>query len=110
MATPASKRKRNHMIEESSDSEEDSLSFSSDSSDSGSEVCNDVGSSSTMEISDGSNDPTIFISKDGTRWSETFPDDVSKDYFAPKIIDHVPKCSLNSQNQESLTGNLIKYF
>ena len=103
--TPSAKRIR---IEgETYDSDEDSLICEDYSSaELGSEIGVDMlSNSSIMDISDGSNDPAIFVAKDGTKWKEFFPDDVPRDQFSPKIIDHIPKISDRCQNVESLTGN-----
>ena len=65
----------------------------------------DLGSNSSMDISD-SNDDSVYLSKDGTKWKEFFSDTVSPASFSPNLVNHSPMVNAICDNMESLTGDL----
>ena len=107
LPSPSAKRVRIETYDSDADSP---ISEISSSSELGSEIVDLISTSSTIELSDGSNDPTVFMAKDGTKWKELIPDDVPRDHFSPNTVNHFPKFSDKCQNVKLLTGNLFLYY
>ena len=62
-----------------------------------------------MDISD-LNEPSIFIAKDGTRWTESLSAYTAHPGFSPKIVNHIPKVTEKCDGCESLVGNVTLWY
>ena len=85
-----------------------------DSTDCSSKVTSDIdetegGSNSSMDISD-LNEPSIFIAKDGTRWTESLSAYTAHPGLSPKIVNHIPKVTERCDGCESLVGSVTLWY